>query len=382
MFKNLTIYRLVSAWTLSVPEIEEALNPMRFVKCTASQEKSVGWVEPRGHENGPLVEVVGGQTILKLMIETKVVPSRAVADKVAERVKEIEASTGRNPGKKERREIGDEIRLSLLPMAFAKAGSVLVWIDAKKGMLAVDAGSQPKADEVMTCLIKCFDGLVVERINTVMSPASAMGIWLSTKESPQGFSVDRECELRAADESGAVVRYSRHSLDTDEVAQHIAAGKVPTKLALTWGDRVSFVLTDAMLLKKIKLLDVVVKDTSAQSDGKDDGFDANVAITTAELGKLLPDLFDALGGVTDKTSAPAAQAQSAAAPAPAPAGALDETAYQQAVAVVKGNKKASISLVQRHMQIGYNAAARLLDTMEMRGVVSPMRPDGSRALLA
>ena len=124
-----------------------------------------------------------------------------------------------------------------------------------------------------------------------------MSGWLSTKEPPQYFSVDRECELKAADESRAVVRYTRHALDTDEVSQHIAMGKVPTRLALTWGDRVSFVLTEAMQLKKITFLESVFEGAAASpADGKDDNFDADVAIATGELRKLIPDLLEALGG--------------------------------------------------------------------------------------
>jgi recombination associated protein RdgC len=130
-----------------------------------------------------------------------------------------------------------------------------------------------------------------------MSPAAGMAQWLATKEAPFAFSVDRECELKAADESKAVVRYTRHALDTDEVTEHIAQGKMPTRLAMTWNDHVSFVLTEALQLKKVAVLDVVFEAASAlASDGKDDNFDGDVAIATGELQKLIPDLLEALGG--------------------------------------------------------------------------------------
>lgn len=291
------MYRVVSGWPAVVAPVEEALETDRFVECGASQEKSVGWLEPRGHANGPLVEVVGGQWLFKLMMEVKVIPSSVVKRKVQDQLDHIEATTGRKPGKKEKREISDDARLALLPMAFTKQSSVLVWVDPSAGLLVTDAGSQGKADEVMTCLIKVIDGLVVQLINTETSPAAAMALWLSTKEAPPGFSVDRECELKAADESKAVVRYTRHALDTDEVTQHIAMGKVPTRLALTWDDRVSFVLTEALQLKKVAFLDTVFENAAASpGDGKDDNFDADVAIATGELKKLIPDLLEALGG--------------------------------------------------------------------------------------
>jgi recombination associated protein RdgC len=70
---------------------------------------------------------------------------------------------------------------------------------------------------------------------------------------------------------------------------------VPTQLALTWNDRVSFVLTEAGQVRKIKLLDVVMEGVDKPGKGED-GFDADAAILTGELSALIPDLLEALGG--------------------------------------------------------------------------------------
>lgn len=298
MFKQIQVYNIGSQCQLDVAAVETALAEAKFLECGASQEKSVGWVAPRGEAHGALVEVVGGQWLLKLMVEVKVVPGSVVKRRVQEQVEQITATTGRKPGKKEIRDLRDDARNALLPLAFAKQGTVQVWIDPQARLLLLDAGSQAHADEVMTCLVKAVDGLAVQLINTQTSPAAAMSGWLSTREAPVGFSVDRECELKAADESKAVVRYARHALDTEEVSQHIAMGKVPTRLALTWGDRVSFVLTEGLQLKKIAFLDVVFEGAPASpGDRKDDNFDADAAIATGELAQLIPELFVALGGV-------------------------------------------------------------------------------------
>jgi len=56
--------------------------------------------------------------------------------------------------------------------------------------------------------------------------------------------------------------------------------------------------------------------------------------------------------------------------------------YDQAVQVVLKHRKASISLVQRHLRIGYNRAARLLEQMENSGVVSAMQSNGNREIIA
>lgn len=293
MFKNIIMYRIVPGWSSTAEEVETRLHDHPFVVCGASQEKSVGWIEPRGVDHGPLLEVVAGQWVLKLMTETRALPASVVNRKAQERAAQIEATTGRKPGKKETRDLKDDIRLELLPMAFTKLSSTWVWIDREANLLVMDAGSQARADELVSLLVQCLPGLALALVNTQTSPSAAMAEWLVSMEAPQGFSVDRECELKAADESKAVVRYARHRLDTDEVKQHIEGGKMPTRLALTWNDRVSFVLTEGLQLKKVAFLDVVFEGTSA---GKDDGFDADVTIATGELQQALPVLLEALGG--------------------------------------------------------------------------------------
>lgn len=292
------VYRLASAWTVGVEQLEAALEAARFVECGSLQDKSVGWIAPRGEEAGPLVEVVGGQWILRLMVETKAVPGSVVKRKVEQQIEQIEATTGRKPGRKETRDLKDDARMALLPLAFSRQSTVWVWVDPKANLLMLDAGSQARADDVITALVKAVDSLAMQLVQTEMSPAAAMSLWLSTGDAPVGFTVDQECELKAVDASRAVVRYTRHPLDGEEIPKHIAIGKVPTRLALSWAESVSFVLTDALAIKKIAFLDGAVDDTTAKGDRADDRFDADVAIATGELRKLLPALLDALGGET------------------------------------------------------------------------------------
>lgn len=291
MFKNLIVYRIASPLA-TLDQVEQALAKALFVPCGATQERSVGWMPPRGDAHGPLAESVAGQWVLRFVTETKVVPGSVVARRVLEKADRIEQETGRKPGKKETRELKDEALLDLLPKAFTRLGAMWVWIDPAARTLVLDTSSQARADEVVTLLTEALPGVALALLHTQYSPQATMAHWLSTQEPPTGFSIDRECELKAADESKAVVRYGRHPLDIEEVQQHIQHGKLPTKLALTWDDRVSFVLTDGLQLKKIAFLDAVFENIAAD----DGGFDACVAIATGELAKLIPDLVAALGG--------------------------------------------------------------------------------------
>lgn len=294
VFKNVIVYRIEPTWSQELAAADEALQAQRFVPCGSSQEKSVGWVPPRGEEHGPLVESVGGQWLLEFMIEAKALPGSVVRRKLEERLAHIEATEGRKPGKKEQKELKEDIARELLPMAFSRHARVAVWVDREHRRLVVNAANAARADEVVSSLVQSLSGFGVSLINTKIEPAAAMSGWLHSQEPPAEFTVDRECELKATDESKSVVRYAKHALDIDEVRQHIENGKRATRLAMTWDDRVSFELTEGLQLRKLVFLEGT--DEAAPGDKKEDDFDADVAIATGELGGLLPALIDALGG--------------------------------------------------------------------------------------
>src|SRR5690606_16250182 len=136
-------------------------------------------------------------------------------------------------------------------------GGMWIWIDTAARFLVLDTGSQSRADEVVTLLVDGLPGFAVALLDTQTSAQAAMAHWLASQEPPVGFTIDQECELKSADEAKSVVRYARHPLDIAEVKAHIEAGKLPTKLALTWDGRVSLLLTEGLQVKKITFLETV-----------------------------------------------------------------------------------------------------------------------------
>ena len=323
MFKNLMVYRLAPDWAATVLQIDDALGGARFTECGRTQQRSAGWVSPRANAHGALVEAIAGQWLLQLMVEQKIVPAAVIKRQVDALAAQVEKQTGRKPGKKQRAELKDQALLDLLPMAFTKRASVKVWMAPADRLLVIDAGSASRADEVLTALAQALPGFAAVLVNTAVSPAVAMAEWLVSGESPAGFAIDRDCELKAADGEKPVVRYARHALDIAEIRGHIQAGKQPTRLALTWQGRVSFMLTDGLQIKKISFLDGVLAGPRGASPAKkDDPFDADAAIATGALAPMIGDLLDALGGEAVLGDAPAlAAAVPAAKPAPEPAAA-------------------------------------------------------------
>lgn len=306
MFKNLRVYQIKPDWNPDPIAAQEQLQGLPFTECGPTQPESVGWIAPRGPAHSALVECIGGHWLLRLMTEQKIVPASVITRRVDALAAQIEQQTGRKPGRKESKELKDQALLELLPMAFTKQAAIGVWIDPAARLLAIDVATGARADDVVSLLVHALPGFGVQPLQTAESPAAVMSAWLLDGEPPPAFSIDRDCELKTADEMKSAVRYARHALDGDEVRDHIKHGKRPTQLALTWGGRVSFVLTDAGWLKKVEFLDIVFKERDTSARNADEAFDADAAIATGELSQLLPELFNALGGLAQIEEAAAA----------------------------------------------------------------------------
>jgi recombination associated protein RdgC len=284
MFKNLILYR----YTTKFADIEKELKAAAFRPCEATQNESSGWVPPRGEDHGAYCESIASNWILRYQVEQKILPSAVVRLAASERAKNIEAASGRKLSNGAMRDLREQIYLELLPRAFTKRSASYVWLQPSTGLLAVEASSAKKADEIVVKLLATLDDITATPVSVARATALSMATWLLDFQAPDGFDLDRECELKAVDETQAAVRYTRHNIEIDEVKRHVQNGKVPKKVALTWKGRVAFTLTDTLQLKKIKLLE------------GEDHFDGDVAITCGELGAMIPELLEALGGETKR----------------------------------------------------------------------------------
>lgn len=242
-----------------------------------------------------MVESIAGHLIMRFVRETKSVPAQAIKRALDARVAKIEQDEGRKPGRKETRELRDEVMQDLLPHAFAKRTDVPAWIDPARGMLVVGSTTTAVTDQVISALVQALPGATIGYLNTHVAPQAAMTQWLAGADEdwPSGFAPGRDVELKSDDEFKTVVKYNRHHLDDEEMRRHISQGKLPTQLALDWQGRVSFTLTHATQIKKLKFLDTVFDGQKAE----DAGFDADWAIATGELSGLIADLVQALGGL-------------------------------------------------------------------------------------
>tara|TARA_R110001583_G_scaffold149564_1_gene301643 strand:- start:1662 stop:2621 length:960 start_codon:yes stop_codon:yes gene_type:complete len=293
-FKNLQLYRLPAGWDMSIEKLEEQLAKKPFNPCGSQDMESRGWLSPLG--NDVLVHAVGGQWLIALGFEHRLLPSSVVKQEADERAAEMADQQGFKLGRKQMKDLREQVAQELMPRAFTRRRRLHAWIDPVGGWLAVDAPSQARAEDVIEELRHCLDSFPLTLVRTERSPVSAMADWLAGNEAPAGFSIDQDCELRSVTEDKAAVRYVRHPLEGDEIKGHLEAGKLPTRLALTFDDRVSFVLTDKLEIKRIDFLDVVRDQIDGQAEDEEALFNAEFALMTGELGQLLPAVVEALGG--------------------------------------------------------------------------------------
>ena len=294
-FRNLQVYRFPAPWNISASNLEEQLGRQAFRATSGFEMQTQGWASPR--EDGGLVHSVNGQMLISLRTEKKLLPASVIKEATRAKAIEAEERQGYKPGRKQLRDLKEETIDELLPRAFSVRRHTGIWFDPANGWLVIDNGSPGKADEIVTLLNKSVDDFVVERLNTAISPGAAMTAWLANDEEPHGFSIDQDTELQSPVEEKATVRFVRHALDAKEVQRHIAAGKQCTRLALTWADRVSFVLTDTLVLKRIAPVDVIREAEDGQAQNDDERFDADFALMTGELQRMMSDLLEALGGL-------------------------------------------------------------------------------------
>lgn len=403
MIRNIIAYPLPHGWPHIAQETAELLSRRKFMPCGPQDTVSTGFVEPR--DEAQLCEAIGGRYLFCHQHEEKILPASAVNEYVELRCEEIKRHQGFNPGRKQRKTIKEEVTAELLPKAFTKKRRTLGWINKERSWLILEATSAKRAEDVLSDMRNAFEAVPVDQLRLGRNPARAMLEWLDSGEAPECFTIDSDCELVSHAEDEGVVRYANWDLSGEDVRYQLSIGRAPTLLGLTFNDRISFILTNRMELKRIVLLDVIYENAQ-EADNAIELFDSQFTLAAGEIENVLEALVGELGGLVangagdlvdqadDARRAFDQLAESVASDGTsftvttgdghviAGAGNEHDPLYPEATRVVLKERRPSISLIQRHLRIGYNRAARLLEQMEHDGIVSAMRMDGSREVLA
>jgi recombination associated protein RdgC len=298
-FKNLIIYRLPDNWSLSAAELEDQLSRRTLQPCGAFDMQSRGWVHASVAQR--YVHTTNGQHLIALGVDQKLLPGSIIKQVTTERAVELEQQQGYPVGRRQLRELRERVTEELRARALTRRRVTRGWIDPKHGWFIVDGAGGSRADEFVETLRDTLGSLPVTFLETERSPQSCMAAWLMLGDAPSRFVLDQDLELQAVDQTKATVRYVRHPLEGKEIHAHLNSGKFVTRLGLTWSDRISFVLTDKLEVKRLQFL--TMKKEKEEGDSQlapEEQFDIDFALMAGELAQMLSDLSQVLGGEVAK----------------------------------------------------------------------------------
>jgi recombination associated protein RdgC len=292
LFRNLVLYRLPAGFSLSASRLEEALAARPLAEPGSFDLQTRGWIQAGPEQR--LLYSHGQHHLLTLGIKQKLLPASIVNDEARTRAEALAAEQGYPVGRRQMRELKLRVADELRARALVRRRVVPGWLNLEAGWLAVDSASLPRAEEFTEVLRETLGSLAVTRISTLKAPAASMAAWLNAGDTPGRFAIDQDLELRSAD-GGATIRYARHALDGRDIKAHLAAGKVPSRLGLSWHERIAFLLNQDLHLKRVQFLDVY-KDDNAQGESPEEQHAIDFALMTGELRQLVSELIQVLGG--------------------------------------------------------------------------------------
>jgi recombination associated protein RdgC len=119
--------------------------------------------------------------------------------------------------------------------------------------------------------------------------------WLLEDDAPSDFVPGDACELRDVDEKAGVVRCSRQDLASEEILNHLRAGKQVTKLALEWDERLSFTLADDLSLKRLRVGEALLEELDGDDMDPAQRLDAEFVILALQVRQLIARLDEVFG---------------------------------------------------------------------------------------
>ncbi|MDI4636032.1 MULTISPECIES: recombination-associated protein RdgC [Halomonadaceae] len=268
-FKHLHLYRLHEAPQIAHDDLDDQLAEQAFRPLGGSEATRLGWRTPGGRASERHLHEIQGHRLLSALRQERVLPASVVREEVEERCADREAAEGRPLPRKEKQTIKEQVYEELLPRAFIKSQKIDLWWDTRRDLIAVNASSRARAEEILDLLRQTLGSLKVTPLATQALPIRAMTAWLKEADTrPTGLILGDQVELKAQGDDG-VLRARAVDLDSEEIQTLLEGGRQAHKLAIEVEGQLSLVLHDDLALKSLRFSDALLDEASQANDGDD-----------------------------------------------------------------------------------------------------------------
>jgi recombination associated protein RdgC len=291
-FRNLTLLRFSPAVAKDLKRLDETLDDHRLRPCGPLELGTKGFVPPLGSEaDTALTHSEKHFTCVTVGREDKILPAAVVNEELSRRVHKIAAKEGRKVGGRERKRIKEDVLTELLPRAFVRGSRLSAYVDTKNGWLVLDTSSRKSAENAITQIREALGSFPAIPLAPEEGPRVLMTDWLANGTLPAGLAFGDECELRdPATAAGARWKGRSEDLESEEVKEHLRNGKQVFHLGLVFDDRLSFVLGEDLVVRKLKFLDTAMDALGNNFEDAKSEADAALTLLTLELERLLAKL--------------------------------------------------------------------------------------------
>lgn len=298
MLKNLVLYRLTDDVIFTRDNIQEKLQNFEFMPCGANDEIKIGWTSPIEPDGMNLFYESKGNFLFSYQVEEKKIPAETVKKELKAKVKKIEEATNKKVSSKEKLSLKDEVIRALLPRAFSSTKSHYIWFDTKNKLVAVDAGSTKKAEDILSFMRKTLGTLPVMSVMTKKTGMDVFADWILNDMVPYGFVLGGEATLASIMEQGGEIAAKNQDLQIEEIKSLINSNeKYVSKVGLVWNEHTTFVVDETFSLKKLKFgKEFFAKNDDIDHDEKLMKKMADFELMAGELSIIIPKLIESFGG--------------------------------------------------------------------------------------
>ena len=288
-FRNLTFFRFPDSVTFK--SLQEKLTDNALKPVGALELSSSGFISPFGQDSEVFEHRVGDAIWLTLGTEEKILPSTVINDQLQKKLAAIEEKEGRKVTGGARKRLKDDLIHELLPRAFARPKRTDIMLDLEHGLCIIDTSSRNTAEAAVSAIRQALGSFPAVPVNAEVAPRSILTGWVAGHPLPKNFELGDECELQDPGESGATVKCQRQLLDSEEIKQHLEAGKQATRVGVRFDHHLSFVCSEDLVIRKLKFLEGAVEQLeSTEREDIRAELDARFALMSAEIKRLFPAL--------------------------------------------------------------------------------------------